>query len=154
MTQDNDINIKLELIKEKDQNLSIITYFNKNSPNFYEQDDFYVWKPNNKEKNFIIEAFKLLLDNELQDTNKKLFKFSDRISEDSKILDNDDIEFQSDNEKSLKKSQIEVRHQNGIVNNKIINESINKNKIEKLKLSKVDQDKKIEKILMEKEKIN
>ena len=100
-------------------------------------------------------------------TDKKLFKFSDGISDDTKFENNDEVEFKNDkdkydnkeenvNDKSFENEQIEVLNQDGNVNNynnKIINGSINKSKNEKNKSTKYDQDKKIERILKDKERI-
>jgi hypothetical protein len=60
MTQFNNINIKLEVFKDKfTGNISLIAHFPHSAPNVYKENEDYVWFPTNEEKNFLIEAFDL-----------------------------------------------------------------------------------------------
>ena len=92
MEDEDEINIKLELNKYKNQNLSILTYFNPNSSNFFKEGDYYIWKPTLKEKEFIIDAFRLIINsNSEKNEVENIFKFSDKISgvnEESKKINN------------------------------------------------------------------
>ena len=102
MEDDNEINIKLELNKDKNQNLSIITYFNTNSSNFFKEGDYYLWKPTLKEKEFIIDAFRLIIKSNIERKEvKNIFKFSDKISDiDKESKQNDNYNSES-KEKSI-----------------------------------------------------
>lgn len=139
MGEENDINIKIELNRDKTQNLSIITYFNQNSSNFFKEGDYYVWKPTLKEKEFIIDAFKLIIDSNIGNNKKgKIFKFSDTES------NNDfDIENNRKSKNKIKEKNEEVLKVNKNQEN-IINKTIRKN------LSDHERDKRIEKILRDK----
>ena len=89
MGEENEINIKIELNRDKTQNLSIITYFNQNSSNFFKEGDYYVWKPTLKEKEFIIDAFKLIIDSNIENNKRgKIFKFSDKDSNNDFDIEN------------------------------------------------------------------
>jgi len=60
MTTDNNINIKLEVFKDKfTGNISIIAHFTHGAPNVYKENEDYVWFPTTEEKNFLLEAFDL-----------------------------------------------------------------------------------------------
>ena len=139
MGEENEINIKIELNRDKTQNLSIITYFNQNSSNFFKEGDYYVWKPTFKEKEFIIDAFKLIIDSNIENNKRgKIFKFSDKDS------DNDvDIETNIKSKKNIKENNEEFlklnKNQETIINN-----TIRKN------LSDHERDMRIEKILRDK----
>lgn len=139
MGEENEINIKIELNRDKTQNLSIITYFNQNSSNFFKEGDYYVWKPTLKEKEFIIDAFKLIIDSNIENNKReKIFKFSDKDS------NNDfDIENNRKSKKNIKENNDEVlklnKNQETIINN-----TIRKN------LSDHERDKRIEKIFRDK----
>ena len=167
MNQKDEIYIKLELNKDKNQKLSIKTYFNPNSPNFYKEGDSYIWKPTLKEKNFVMEAFSLLIkNNDIDNKNKKIYKFSDKVSNNQNysndenysniksnyVRDKDLKMFENDpnnNERNQGKNHNKTLN---LSNDDIIIESIDKNKIEKNRLSKEDRDRKIEKILRENKK--
>ncbi|MEA2055700.1 MAG: hypothetical protein U9O49_02575 [Candidatus Thermoplasmatota archaeon] len=62
MTVSNDkIHIKVELGRDKiSGNLSLITVFDENAPNFSKDSEGYYWIPTIEEKDFINEAFDLL----------------------------------------------------------------------------------------------
>jgi hypothetical protein len=167
MNQEDEIYIKLELNKDKNQNLSITTYFNPNSPNFYKEGDSYIWKPTLKEKNFVMEAFNLLIqNNDIHNNDKKIYKFSDKLSY-NQIFPSDENnpniksnELRDEDLKKCENDSLIDEDCNTLKNNKTMNlsnddmikESIDKNKIEKYKLSKNDRDRKIEKILRENKK--
>lgn len=144
------IYIKLELNKDKNQNLSIIAYFNLNSPNFYKEGDFFIWKPTFEEKNFMTDAFNLLIqNNEIKYNREKLFKFSDKISNNQDLNQNEKTEnlnfdrFEKEIENKINKSD---ENQNL--------KDIGKESFKELekKLLKDEQVKKIEKILRENKK--
>ena len=60
MTQDNNINIKLEVFKDKfSGKISIIAHFIHSAPNVYKEKEDYVWFPTTEEKTFLLEAFDL-----------------------------------------------------------------------------------------------
>ncbi len=60
MTKDDNINIKLEVIKDKfSGKISIVAHFVHNAPNVYKEKDGYIWFPTIEEKNLILEAFEL-----------------------------------------------------------------------------------------------
>jgi hypothetical protein len=60
MPADNNVNIKLEVFKEKfSGKLSIIAHFIHSAPNVYKEQEDYVWFPTSEEKYFLIEAFEL-----------------------------------------------------------------------------------------------
>ncbi len=156
MNEENEIYIKLELNKDKDDNLSIMTYFNPNSPNFYKEGDFYIWKPTFKEKGLIIEAFNLLIQKyTFKNNDKKIFKFSDKISE----LNNNPKELKKTNKGSYSdkidsNDNIDNKKDNYRDNEIKINEVVEKNKIKERKYIEDERDRKIEKILRENKKID
>jgi hypothetical protein len=59
MPPEHNVNIKLEVFKEKSGKLSIIAHFIHSAPNLYKEQNDYVWFPTYEEKNFLIEAFNL-----------------------------------------------------------------------------------------------
>ena len=60
MIKDDNINIKLEVFKDKfSGKISIIAHFNNTAPNIYKDNDEYIWFPTIDEKNLILEAFEL-----------------------------------------------------------------------------------------------
>ena len=60
MNQDGNINIKLEILKDKfSGNISILAHFSHTAPNVYKYNEGYVWYPTTEEKNFLSEAFEL-----------------------------------------------------------------------------------------------
>ncbi len=165
MEDDNEINIKLELNKDKNQNLSIITYFNTNSSNFFKEGDYYLWKPTLKEKEFIIDAFRLIINSNLEKKEvKNIFKFSDKISDIDKDSEQND-KFNSES-KEKNEEKIILFNKNSKLNDdknkeitetnqeNIINETIIKNQINESKLSEDERERKIEKILRENKKKN
>ena len=153
MEDEDEINIKLELNKDKNQNLSILTYFNPNSSNFFKEGDYYIWKPTLKEKEFIIDAFRLIINsNSEKNEGENIFKFSDKISEinkQSKEINNLHSGSNETNEEEIIKNQEKTtsKHEN------IINETVNKNKIKENKLFEDERERKIEKILRDNKKI-
>jgi len=153
MEDEDEINIKLELNKDKNQNLSILTYFNPNSSNFFKEGDYYIWKPTLKEKEFIIDAFRLIINsNSEKNEGENIFKFSDKISEinkQSKEINNLHSGSNETNEEEIIKNQEKTtsKHEN------IINETVKKNKIKENKLFEDERERKIEKILRDNKKI-
>jgi hypothetical protein len=60
MPMENNVNIKLEVFKDKfTGKISIVAHFIHSAPNVYKEQEDYVWFPTNEEKNFLIEAFDL-----------------------------------------------------------------------------------------------
>ncbi len=160
MEDDDKINIKLELNRDKNQNLSLLTYFNLSSSNFFKEGDNYIWKPTLKEKEFIIDAFRLIINSNINNNGEKLFKFSDKISNmNNEIKDSNNKFFKSNNEKisqinNNSKLDIEKIDNKSQKNKEIINDAIEKNKIKENKLLEDERDRKIEKILRDNKKIN
>ena len=61
MTKKDKIHIKIELWKdEKSNELSLMTYFDSNAPNFSKDEEGYYWMPTVEEKDFLNEAFELM----------------------------------------------------------------------------------------------
>jgi hypothetical protein len=61
MTDNSNIAIKLELCKDKfTNNLSIVTHFDPNAPNFYNENGKFFWVPTPDEVAFLKEATDLL----------------------------------------------------------------------------------------------
>ena len=61
MTEDDKINIKLEVCRDKTSGkLSITAHFNSNAPNVFKDKDSYFWIPTTDEKDLINEAFQLM----------------------------------------------------------------------------------------------
>jgi len=169
MEDEDGINIKLELNKDKNQNLSIITYFNPNSSNFFKEGNYYLWKPTLKEKEFIIDAFRLIINSNLEkNETEKIFKFSNKISEINKDSEKNDKSYseskETNEEESIiidKNSKLDDNHnlnknqEKTITNHEnIINETINKNSRKENKLLEDERERKIEKILRDNKKID
>jgi len=168
MEDEDEINIKLELNKDKNQNLSILTYFNPNSSNFFKEGDYYIWKPTLKEKEFIIDAFRLIINsNSEKNVGENIFKFSDKISgenEESKKINNLHSGSNETNEEEIIQinKNLESNNHNNIIKNQekitsknenIITETVKKNKIKENKLFEDERERKIEKILRDNKKI-
>ena len=61
MTKNDNIHIKLEICKDENSNeLKIMTHFNSNAPNFFRDENSFLWEPTIEEKDFINEAFDLM----------------------------------------------------------------------------------------------
>lgn len=61
MTKDDNINIKLEVCRDKTSGkLSIMAHFNSNASNVFKEKDGYFWVPTTEEKDLINEAFELM----------------------------------------------------------------------------------------------
>ena len=61
MTKNDNIHIKLEICKdENSRELKIMTHFNSNAPNFFKDENSFLWAPTLEEKDFINEAFDLM----------------------------------------------------------------------------------------------
>ena len=61
VTNDNKINIKLEVCRDKvSGKLSIIAHFNEGSPNIFKDKDEFYWMPTPEEKDLLNEAFELV----------------------------------------------------------------------------------------------
>lgn len=61
MDKDDKIHIRLEICKDKNSDeLTIMTHFDSNAPNFTKDKDGYFWMPTLEERNFINEAFELI----------------------------------------------------------------------------------------------
>jgi len=153
MEDEDEINIKVQLNEDKNENLSILTYFNPNSSNFFKEGDYYIWKPTLKEKEFIIDAFRLIINsNSEKNEGENIFKFSDKISEinkQSEEINNLHSGSNETNEEEIIKNQEKTtsKHEN------IINETVKKNKIKENKLFEDERERKIEKILRDNKKI-
>jgi hypothetical protein len=159
MEDEDRINIKLELSKDKNQNLSIITYFNTNSSNFIKEGDYYLWRPTLKEKEFMIDAFKLIMkSNQENKEDMKIFKFSnknlDNTNKKNENLNYDSADLKEDKiininvDSKLKENQIIEKINQDKIINKTINNNLNKFKT----ISEEEREKKIEKILNENKK--
>ena len=60
MPTENNVNVKLEVFKEKfTGKLSIIAHFMHSAPNIYKEQEDYIWFPTYEEKKFLSEAFDL-----------------------------------------------------------------------------------------------
>lgn len=69
MSKDDNINIKLEVCKDKISGKLLITaHFNSKAPNIFEEKDGTLWLPTVEEKNLIHEAFQLLPTDAYQNT--------------------------------------------------------------------------------------
>jgi hypothetical protein len=146
---EDEVYIKLELNKGKDQNLSIITYFSLNSPNFYKDGDFFIWEPTLEEKNFITDAFNLLIQNtEIKNNREKIFKFSDKLSNNQDLNKNrnkDDLNSERlEDEKEMENKNILSHDEQNYKD--FDKESFNE---KEKSILKDEQEKKIEKILKE-----
>ena len=72
MGEENEINMKIELCKDKDSDeLVIIAHFDPNAPNFFRNDDNYSWMPTPKEMNLINEAYNLIENNKIKKSYEK-----------------------------------------------------------------------------------
>jgi hypothetical protein len=61
LTNDNKVNIKLEVCRDKvTGKLSIIAHFNECSPNIFKENDDFFWMPTQEEKDLLNEAFELV----------------------------------------------------------------------------------------------
>ena len=61
MTKDNSIFIKIEITRDKKTGkLNIITHFDKNAPNFYEDKNGFYWIPTEEEKDLLNDSFDLM----------------------------------------------------------------------------------------------
>ena len=67
MNKDDKIYIRLEIRKDKSSDeLTIMTHFDSNAPNFSKDKDGYFWMPTLEERNFINEAFELIPTNNIK----------------------------------------------------------------------------------------
>jgi len=61
MVKDDKINLKLEVLKDKNSGqLLLMAHFNQNAPNVFKENENMLWMPTVEEKDFINEAFKLI----------------------------------------------------------------------------------------------
>ncbi len=61
MTKEKNIHIRIELGKDTiSGNLTLLTYFNLDAPNFAKDEEGYYWLPTSEEKDFLNEAFELI----------------------------------------------------------------------------------------------
>ena len=73
MGKEDKIYIKLELCKDKNSDeLAIMTHFNFNAPNFFENNGKYSWMPTPEEMNFISEAFNIIAINKIKKPYEKI----------------------------------------------------------------------------------
>ena len=62
MDKNENIFIKLEISRDPHSgNLSLLTRFNPEAPNFKEEDDGFIWSPTPEERAFLNEAFDMIL---------------------------------------------------------------------------------------------
>ena len=67
MNKDDKIYIRLEIRKDKNSDeLTIMTHFDSNAPNFSKDKDGYFWMSTLEERNFINEAFELIPTNNIK----------------------------------------------------------------------------------------
>ena len=61
MAKEDKIYIKIELCKDKESDeLTLMTYFDSNAPNFSNDEEGYYWMPTIEERDFLNEAFELV----------------------------------------------------------------------------------------------
>jgi hypothetical protein len=159
---DDEINIRLELKKYKNENLSIVAYFDSNSANFYKDGDYFLWKPTQKEKEFIVDAFRLINSNTDMRNSEKIFKFSDKMKEDNENFEqNEPTNFDSEKKIEDNINDLEINSKSKVdqdivkINqDNIINKTLDKNLNNDSIISEDEREKKIEKILNENRKNN
>jgi len=73
MGEEDKIFIKIELCKDKNSDeLSMMTHFNFNAPNFFGDNNKYSWMPTKEEMNFINDAFNAIEMNKTKKSNEKI----------------------------------------------------------------------------------
>ena len=107
MTDQNKINIKLELTKDKENNkLTVVVHFDEKSSNFTTDQDKYFWIPTSDELELINEALKLVSNENLSissspsikpDVKEKIEEIIDENIEEEKDLETD-TEIEEENE--------------------------------------------------------
>ena len=75
MTLDKNINIKLEICRDKSsKNLTIFAHFNANSPNVFIDKNEYIWIPTIEERELIYDAFNYISPNNITNSSKPIEK--------------------------------------------------------------------------------
>jgi len=163
MINNNEINIRLELLKDKNTGkLSIAIRFDTKAPNVSFEKNEYIWMPTLAEKDLINDAFKLLLDtNSGLTTQPETIK---EVEENKEINQPDEVEIKKENNLDIKvdvKSEdfpLEKNNKdNGIgrideTGEEIIEESIEKHIKKEEPLKEADEHLIIEKVINQKKK--
>ena len=163
MINNNEINIRLELLKDKNTGkLSIAIRFDTKAPNVSFEKNEYIWMPTLAEKDLINDAFKLLLDtNSGLTTQPETIK---EVEENKEINQPDEVEIKKENNLDIKvdvKSEdfpLEKNNKdNGIgiideTGEEIIEETIEKHIKKEEPLTEADEHLIIDKVLSQKKK--
>ena len=81
MVRDNNINVRLEICKDKNSGkLSIRAHFDLNAPNVEMDKDGYIWMPTFEEKEFINEAFQLFPVNAYTPSKEKIQRTEEALN--------------------------------------------------------------------------
>jgi len=163
MINNNEINIRLELLKDKNTGkLSIAIRFDTKAPNVSFEKNEYIWMPTLAERDLINDAFKLILD-----TNSGLTTQTEKIKEteeNKEINQPDEIEIKKENNLDIK---VDVKNEDFPLekNNKddeigridetreeIIEETIEKHIKKEEPLKEADENTIIDKVLNQKKK--
>jgi len=84
MAKNDNINIKIEVCKEKNSGkLSIRAHFDSNAPNIAMDKDGYIWIPTFEEKEFINEAFELIPNDNFVSNKQKMQKTQEDFNDKS-----------------------------------------------------------------------
>ena len=163
MINNNEINIRLELLKDKNTGkLSIAIRFDTKAPNVSFEKNEYIWMPTLAERDLINDAFKLILD-----TNSGLTTQTEKIKEteeNKEINQPDEVEIKKENNLDIK---VDVKNEDFPLekNNKddeigridetreeIIEETIEKHIKKEEPLKEADEHLIIEKVINQKKK--
>ena len=91
MGEEDKIYIKLELCKDKNSDeLSMMTHFNLNAPNFFGDNNKYSWMPTKEEMNFINEAFNIIEMNKTKKSYEKINNISQNGKSSTRVSNNDE----------------------------------------------------------------
>lgn len=72
MSKNENIHIKIELCKDKNSgNLTLMTYFDPNAPNFSKDKDGFFWVPTVEEKDFLNEVFELIPEHQMKNPSSE-----------------------------------------------------------------------------------
>ena len=142
MSKDDNINIKLEVCKDKASGkLLIKAHFNSKAPNIFEQKEGTFWMPTVEEKNLIHDAFQLLPADAYRNTNE-----TNKVYTDTNQTDNmKDTKTQDFNESS---SYEDYNNDNTKTDDLTLNERYNESEVsetEDEKTKKEDYNGKIDK---------
>lgn len=141
MTKDDKINIKIEVLKDRNSGkLSILAHFNLNAPNVKKDKEDFIWIPTFEEKNLINDSFQLIpidsslnqiktLTQNIEDTKKIIHPFQTATEYKQKIYENNsEINKEQSIFNIIKK---EIKNENIVRDNSSYYENINQKSIEK-----------------------